>query len=541
MRTLPERINGLKDTTIVLAIAALVLTLYIILIQMEPTPKIMEARCAVSARECVEDGNWFVVTMNHEPRVRKPPLPTWFAALSMELAGTTSSIYVARLPVILMVFLAALFTYLFSRNWFDKAWSLVAALVIVTSGIMLYEGKRIQWDVFAAAFAFGGVWALYRALKDTKKRVLWGGGAALLWALSIMSKGPVTLYSVMLPFVVAMVLAEGVRIRWLTMGGVLAGSVVIGFSWYMAVYLLYPETFDILQEEVQAWHTRSIRGFFHYFVYLPICIFPWTAAFFGSLMLPFLKEGKGYLLTDGNRRSTLFFLVWFAATILLVSLVPEKKTRYLLPTIMPPALLVASFFREVSDRGADGLSPLVRFFWYGQVVSPALLAATGIIGTVYMWLDGSPPYVLGFVIAFIAVSLWAWKEGKRPLNQALALFLSVLIFSTTLTVLVRDFHERRGKWDIEGAILTRKVVGDSPFYFYRYRNEKIVWAIGMTGMVIREDASRVDPPFKLIVGERHLESFRDWAEKEGFVYHRIHSFTYNAEGNLYTIFQVEKR
>lgn len=41
---------------------------------------IMEARNLVTAREIVADGNWLVPTMNGEPRLEKPPLPTWVAA-----------------------------------------------------------------------------------------------------------------------------------------------------------------------------------------------------------------------------------------------------------------------------------------------------------------------------------------------------------------------------------------------------------------------------------------------------------------------------
>ncbi len=539
MDTLPERINRLKDSTIVLIIGVLVLSLYGVLIHMEPVPQIMEARCVVSARECVEDGNWFVVTMNHEPRIRKPPLPAWFAALSMKLAGTTSSIYVARIPVILMAFLSAVSVYLFSRNWFDKVHGLASAIVVVTSGVMLYEGKRIQWDIFASAFAFCGVWALYRALGDTRRRALWAVGAVFLWALSIMSKGPVTLYSVMLPFLVAMAITEGVRnVRWHVVAGVIAGSVVLGSVWYMAVYLVYPETFRILGEEVQAWYTRRVRGFFHYFIHLPLYLLPWTSAFLGSLALPFLKREGGYILSEGRRKEVWFFIVWFAITLLLISLVPEKKTRYFMPAMMPPALLVASFFREVGEDTV-GLKGPLRWFWYGQVASLVLISAGGVIATVYMWLDGAPLYVPGLGVAFAGVLLLTWRK-RNPTGHVVMVFLTVFLLSVTTTVLVRDFYERSGKWDFRGASLTRTVVGDSPFYFYRYRNEKIVWATGITGKLIKGDTSP-EPPFKVIVEDRYLESFSQWAEKSGFVYRRIHSFTYNREGNLYIIFQVHRR
>ena len=52
-------------------------------------PDIMESRNIITAREMVADGSWLEPTMNAEPRLEKPPLPTWLVAVTL-LTGTDS-------------------------------------------------------------------------------------------------------------------------------------------------------------------------------------------------------------------------------------------------------------------------------------------------------------------------------------------------------------------------------------------------------------------------------------------------------------------
>ena len=61
-------------------------------------PDIMEARNLVTAREMVVHGNWLLPTLNGEPRLAKPPLPTWLTAITAIIAGDTGDISSLRIP-----------------------------------------------------------------------------------------------------------------------------------------------------------------------------------------------------------------------------------------------------------------------------------------------------------------------------------------------------------------------------------------------------------------------------------------------------------
>ena len=71
MENIFKKINSLSEARIVIYIILVSAIIFLVLINSDPVPDIMEARNLVSARECVDDGNCFVTTMNGAPRVRK--------------------------------------------------------------------------------------------------------------------------------------------------------------------------------------------------------------------------------------------------------------------------------------------------------------------------------------------------------------------------------------------------------------------------------------------------------------------------------------
>lgn len=58
----------------------------------------MEAGNLVTAREILQNDNWLIPTMNGEIRLAKPPLPTWFAALTSLSVGGTDKLSLLRVP-----------------------------------------------------------------------------------------------------------------------------------------------------------------------------------------------------------------------------------------------------------------------------------------------------------------------------------------------------------------------------------------------------------------------------------------------------------
>lgn len=306
---------------------------------------IMESRNLVSAREMVESRQWLVPTLNGDLRLEKPPLPTWGAAVVECLAP--ASLMAQRALSALMAWLLVWFAYLTVLQWQRKrSLALTAAVVLASCYSLMFMARNATWDIWAQAFCMGGIWLYVRSVLRGGAR-WWGfAGAGLFLGLSFLSKGPVALYGLLLPFLIAFHTVERppMRGKW---GGVALMAVtaaLTGLWWYGYILLFVRSRAEqVLNKETSAWHSYNVRPWYYYklfFVEAGIwCLF-WLTA-----------------LVDGWRhrhegvRSLRTALVWSLAALVLLSAMPEKKTRYLLPMMVPCALTVAFYLRSLAMAG----------------------------------------------------------------------------------------------------------------------------------------------------------------------------------------------
>ncbi|SMC37641.1 ArnT family glycosyltransferase [Moheibacter sediminis] len=291
---------------------------------------IMEARNFVSAREMVEDKNWIFTTMNGEPRYQKPPLPTWLSAVMGEIFGT-QSVWALRFPAALSCVVLILFFFKFLRKETnDKNLSIISGLILTTSFLVLFVGKRATWDIFCYSFAFIGIYYFYLTFKSEKNNFFHFTLAGLFLGFSIMSKGPTGFYVIGAPFFLAYWLTYGFpKIKWT--GWVWMGFVtgIIGFSWYGYIYLNDQETFlSIMEAESSARTNREVKPVTRYFNF-PIQMGVWAVFAFISLIFPYIKKKTEF------PKPYKFFFLWTIICFVLLSLVPSKKERYLFPLMIP--------------------------------------------------------------------------------------------------------------------------------------------------------------------------------------------------------------
>ncbi len=542
MTSLFTKLNSLGERKVMAVLVVVTAVIYLALINADPTPSKMEARNLVAARECVRDGHWFVTTMNGVPRIRKPPLPTWLAALAMKATGDTSNIHVARLPNVVVVGMLALFVYLFARKWLDKSLSLTASLVAVTSLIMCGEGRRATWDIFTVSFAFGGIWMLHNALARDHRAGPWAAGAGLMWGLSFLSKGPVTMYSVLLPFLLAMLITgRGRNLRWRVVPVVLALAVPIGMSWWTYMYFIHPETFAILGSEAEAWHTMHTKGFFYYSSF-PLLVFPWTLALIGSFIVPLAKNRNGErLMSSEKRREILFFLLWFGLSMLLLSLVPEKKNRYTIVLLLPVSLAVAIFLGEIRDRGIGDLPRILKGLWFLQLLQ---VPVTGLFlagAVIYLVLrTGAPPYVLVFIPVLVAAYWTMWRNRRSVEFFVVGSVLAIAFLAVAGGIITKDAFNKDPRYDIGRLAQVARITSGHRLYTL-HLGEKIIWNIRRTSTLVGRDSTIENFPAMMLIKQAHLERFRQWTAEGGISYKEIYRFIYGTKEEGYILFELSKK
>jgi len=229
---------------------------------------IMEARNFITAREMITDSNWLLTTMNGEPRYQKPPLPTWLTAFSALLFGV-KSVFGMRLPAILMVMVLGVFTYKLSKVILkSKAHSLINALILTTSFYVIGITIEAPWDIFTHGFMMVAIYYLFLLFKNETVNWTYVFFASLGIAASILSKGPVSFYALLLPFLIAFSISfkhKNLKSKIIPFITILILALVLGGWWYLYVRLEDPHTFEaITSKETANWTSYNVRPFYYY-------------------------------------------------------------------------------------------------------------------------------------------------------------------------------------------------------------------------------------------------------------------------------------
>ncbi|AHW61120.1 4-amino-4-deoxy-L-arabinose transferase [Draconibacterium orientale] len=330
---------------------------------------IMEARNFISAREMLSENNWILTTLNGEQRYEKPPLPTWITALFGLVFGI-KNVYVLRLPGVIMVWLTGVFVYLFSKELTqNKRNSFINGIICVSSFYIVGIIVEAPWDIYTHGFMMLAIYFMYKNYQQYHlKRVLL---AVVFIACSVMSKGPISLYALLLPFLLAFVVVYGVKNNFITRTLFPLGlGVVLGSGWFVYVRLADPEAFlKIAEVETANWSSYNVKPFYYYWNFF-IQSGIWTIPAVLGLLYPYMiKRVKNVI----HYKLSLF---WTLFSVILLSLVPEKKARYLVPVLLPLAINTGFYIYYILEKCASKIKKaeaMPVFFHFGILALVAML------------------------------------------------------------------------------------------------------------------------------------------------------------------------
>lgn len=406
------------------------------------TPDVMEARNIVTAREMVSDGNWLVPTMNGDLSLDKPPLPIWIAAvIETACPGSLSAQRCASaVMATLWVLVMYLFAYELSRR---KDYALLVVSVFVTVYQVVYMGRTATWDIYCHSFMMWAIYFLWRGFYDecyysTSHSARWFTLAGIMMGLSFMSKGPVSFYALLLPF---LVMALWHRLpdmsgKWKHFAIMIALCVAISSWWYVYLYLSHPaETACVLQREITAWGSHNVRPWYYYWRFFSETGV-WALFLLAAFAVPF------WIRKVPQRHVYVISLAWTIASLLLLSLVPEKKMRYLLPMMAPCSMTIAclllSYFYDNRSRAKKML-----FRLNGGIVSlvaigiPLAVLFTSLRDVVSAWHLVVACTVLPVLGILTAVATWR-------IDMKNFVYAALLIFAVAETVLLANIGRALG-------------------------------------------------------------------------------------------------
>ncbi|MCE1197661.1 MAG: glycosyltransferase family 39 protein [Marinilabiliales bacterium] len=446
---------------------------------------LMEARNLISAREMVADHNWLNPTLNGELRLEKPPLPTWISALNLKIIGE-QDLGLLRLPAALMAMLLIFFLFRMTRALTaDPLLPWIAAATAATSFYIFFLARDISWDMFCHSFMMGAIWQLHKAITTKKLSLSAYCWSALLMGLSFLSKGPVAFYALLLPFLLVLYITRKETTLYFHGKGFLllvTITLMVSMPWTLWIYYAHPEqTVAMAERESSAWVSREMKPPWHYWSF-PAQSGVWLLPAILSLALPFVRKREE---TDPGYRKV---VLWSLLAVALLSIVPEKKERYLFPVLIPLAISTAWYFRLLSQAFQKGTERRVdRLFLFvnGTIVGFAAFAAPLLIcypvrsmGILLSW----PSYLLIF-LGFWSVSglLLGSMIQRRPLQQWLGMVLLVAVVLTFLMKPLGQFATQNPEYKSYTSLQHDEQVNNLPFFYSGEKNGKLLeifWEIG---------------------------------------------------------------
>ena len=391
---------------------------------------IMEARNLATAQEMVKYGNYLLPTLNGEPRLEKLPLPTWIAAGIEHLAP--GNLVMQRYAAGLLATLMVLFLYLFvSRLARHRGAGLGASLILATSVNVMLMGRTATWDIYTHSFLLGAIYFMVVAFDG--KGAQWRNFllSGLFIGLSFLSKGPVSWYALLIPFLISYFIVYRIDLtgkKWAITGMVIVG-LIVSFWWYGYTYLFHSDfVVEIAQKESANWLNYNVRPWYYYWKFAAeggIWALFWLTAtvyFFRNKKTVFQKEYK-------------FSFIWFLASLVLLSVIPEKKSRYLLPLLIPGAMLIGFYIHQMI-AAMKTKSEEIIFRINAIVISIVLLA----LPVALYFLFYRENQVSSFMLIMATVCSWGLfvyilqslfgKNGTHPSSVFLGYILTMMMVAS---------------------------------------------------------------------------------------------------------------
>ena len=317
-----------------------------------------EGRNAEIAREMLAAGSWLVPHFNGLPFLDKPVGLFWMIAAAFRLVGVGE--LGARLPSALGAVVLMLTTFAIARRMLGTREGLVAVCLLGTAPLVLIFGRLTIFDMPFTALVAVAIWALVEGRLSPDGR-RWHVLAGLAMGCATLTKGPVGVAVPMLAWLAArgsLPRPNGASPRAsLGRSPMIAASlafVVVVAPWVIAVaarepgflrYALVEETF--LRFAAPERFNRSGP------VYLPTLVLlggfgVWSAVL--AAVAPALMRRAG----DGSSRARAIRFVGRMAVAILVlfTMSASKRPGYVLPALVPLAILTAVGILEAPRRAA---------------------------------------------------------------------------------------------------------------------------------------------------------------------------------------------
>ncbi len=332
-----------------------------------------ETRYGEIPREMLQSGNWAVPHLIDLRYFEKPPMGYWLTAISISVFG--ENIFAVRLPSALASGLSAWFIWLLLiRTGGGAGVALAAAAVFLTFIEVLIIGTTALLDSPFSVFLTGGMVLFYlaaNAAQSTRQQVLGLAASGVLFGMAFLTKG---LLAFVLPGIALLpycLIQKRYKLLWQSWWIILGAALTIT-PWAIIIHLREADFWHyfIWEEHIRRFmsdNAQHAEPMYFYLALLPVVMFPWSGFIPAAI--------AGLRLTNQQTDLLRYLLLWFGMPLLFLSISRGKLPTYILPCMVPAAILLGMGLLNYLKAGRQ------RLFVLGLVINTVLL----LLGLIALW------------------------------------------------------------------------------------------------------------------------------------------------------------
>ena len=396
-----------------------------------------EARFAQATAQMLESGDYIAIRFQDSERNKKPAGIYWLQAASVATFSDVENrdIWAYRIPSMIGVAFAALFTFLAGARLYDIRTGFLAGLLLASAPIVVAEGGLAKTDgvllalICLAQLAFAEIYARIQTGEKTGWRwplAFWAAHGA-----GILVKGPI---APLISLLTGLGLATGApRFKWISALKPLTGILIL-------ILMVIPWAFAI-------WQATEGRFF--------------TDAVGGDMLGKVGDAQEGHVGPPGYHLALLWLLFWPAAALILSGVIiawkerSDWRARFLLSWLIPAWIVfeiaatklphyVMPLYPALAIIAAHGAVAAIRLDWTQKlgalIYAGAGLAAAAIIALPPVYFSDAPMLAAGLTTGAITaaatlfVSSLFWRG--RPFDGGVAASFLAAAYAWALLTMV---------------------------------------------------------------------------------------------------------
>ena len=399
-----------------------------------------ETRYAQISQEMLQSGNWVAPHFMGIRYFEKPSAGYWLIALGQAVFG--QNLFGVRIASAVTTGLSVLLAYLIARRlWSDPRKSFACALLYLSFGLVAGQAGYSNLDPQFTFWVNLSLVALWFALDSSTPRGRLGAWAllGLACAMGFMTKG---FLAWVLPVLIAVpfMLWQRRSGELLRYGPLAVGvAVLVSLPWVLAIHLKEPDfwRFFFWNEHIRRFSAddaQHVRPWWFFLPIIAVACLPWMGLLPKTLHQAWQQK---------NLPPITFLALWLLLPLGLFSLSNGKLPTYIMPCLLPLALLMG---HTLIDLISVGHTRIIRINGLLNVT----IGLSAMIGLIYIQV-AQPLYgpshseMLGLSLVFIVLIVWILAnllQALHPLTRwatpALGIGLLVVLLPSAMPAQVTD-------------------------------------------------------------------------------------------------------